>query len=284
MQHASAADDCALAATGVLITTGGRARANVMASESVTLASHEPFLLVTFIKRGSATQTDIEQSGEFGVNICSDQQLELLDVAGIFSGRATDKLTSELFTPRPAQVIGAPLISGCVQSLECRLAGQWPVGDHIAYVGEVAAVTVPAAARPLVRHRRRAFPLGPPLRRAPYIGLTVTPARCRPGTTVRVAGNVFCDPAGTSAAEIRITDGTATWKLARFVVQPRGHFGGEVTVPRQLGAGRWRLVATAGDLAGTATLTVSRVGRDDNQGAAAAASCAAVSRPLAKEQ
>jgi flavin reductase (DIM6/NTAB) family NADH-FMN oxidoreductase RutF len=284
VQHASAADDCALAATGVLITTGGRPRANVMASESVTVASHDPFLLVTFIKPGSATHADIERWGEFGVNVCSDQQLELLDVAGIFSGRSTDKLTSELFTLRPAQVIGAPLISGCVQWLECRLAGQWPVGDHIAYLGEVAAVTASGTARPLVRHRRTAFPLGPPLRRAPYIGLTVTPARCGPGSSVRVAGNVFRRPAGTATAEIQVTNGTASWNLARFGVGPRGQFGGEVTVPRQLGAGRWRLIASAGDLTGAATLTVFRAGRADNHKTAAAARCAAVDRPLAKEQ
>ncbi len=79
------------ATTVGMITTDGKHGRNVMAAEWTLQVSYEPMLIAIFI-HDSPTLWNIRDSGTFGVNIASDDQAELVNIAGGYSGTEVDKL------------------------------------------------------------------------------------------------------------------------------------------------------------------------------------------------
>ena len=72
------------------------------------------------------------------------------DVARHFAskGRQTTELLQDIGV-RPGDT-GAPLLEGALGWLECRRAAQYEVGDHTLFVGEVVALDLGRAGRPLI--------------------------------------------------------------------------------------------------------------------------------------
>ena len=80
------------ATTVALITTkGSKYGQNVMAAEWTMQISYEPMLIAVIVHE-SPTYWNMEQNRVFGVNIASEEQAELVNIAGGYSGTEIDKL------------------------------------------------------------------------------------------------------------------------------------------------------------------------------------------------
>jgi flavin reductase (DIM6/NTAB) family NADH-FMN oxidoreductase RutF len=139
------------ATTVGMITTEGKHGRNVMAAEWTMQVSYEPMLIVIFI-HDSPTLWNIRDSGTFGVNIASDDQAELVNIAGGYSGTEVDKLG----IPCTFETYGGklvPLIKGCALNAECRVRSIQELGDHVMVVGETETATFDDKKSPLVYTR-----------------------------------------------------------------------------------------------------------------------------------
>jgi flavin reductase (DIM6/NTAB) family NADH-FMN oxidoreductase RutF len=124
------------ATTVGLITTKGKHGRNVMSAEWTMQVSYDPMLIAIFI-HDSPTYWNIDDSRVFGVNIASDDQSELVNVAGGYSGTEIDKLAIPgTFQTYPAKHIDVPMIKGCSLNAECKVVSTQKMGDHIMVVGE----------------------------------------------------------------------------------------------------------------------------------------------------
>ncbi|MGH2405872.1 MAG: flavin reductase family protein [bacterium] len=244
--------------TGVaLITTSGPLGDNVMAAEWTMQVSYEPFLIATFVSLQEATHGQIEASGEFGVNVCSDEQLAHAALAGGYTRRDVDKLSSELFEISPAKYIKAPLIRGCVVNAECRLHAQFLVGDHTAFVGQVVAATYDETKRPMIRRGQGFYQLGPRIERPRVAYIAVAGDARGPGSVVRVVGRVFDPP--SDGVQIAVQEPSGNRRiLATVETNPRGVFSGEVQLPDDLSPLPLILLALAGDRVGRARLSAGQ--------------------------
>jgi len=140
--------------TGVgLVTSTGRHGPNVMAVEWTMHISYDPMLIAIFIHDGSATYENIMETKEFGVNMSSDEQASLVNIAGGYSRKEIDKLNIKLFNTYPARRIKAPLLKGCVINAECLLTSHYKIGDHVAVIGEVVDAKFDEKKAPLIYHR-----------------------------------------------------------------------------------------------------------------------------------
>ncbi|MEE9202198.1 MAG: flavin reductase family protein [Dehalococcoidia bacterium] len=81
----------------------------------------------------------LRRSGQFVVNIPSQEVLHATDVCGTVSGRDHDKFALTGLTPLPATKVSAPLIAQCPINLECVLRHQLALGSHDLFIGEVVA-------------------------------------------------------------------------------------------------------------------------------------------------
>jgi flavin reductase (DIM6/NTAB) family NADH-FMN oxidoreductase RutF len=86
---------------------------------------------------GHYTCQGIHQAKAFSLNFPSHDLVTQTDYCGIVSGKKHDK--AALFTTRPGEKTGAPLIEECPLCLECRLEQVIARPKHDVFLGQVVA-------------------------------------------------------------------------------------------------------------------------------------------------
>lgn len=148
-------------ATTVAMLTGASGdRENVMACEWAMMISTSPMRFVIAVGPHCATHELIEQSGEFGLSFCSDEQARLSHVSGSYSMHDVDKWELADFAKYPAKKIRAPMIADCTLNVECRVVATHPFGDHTVFIGEAVWAKYDPDKQPLIYHDGKYWHLG----------------------------------------------------------------------------------------------------------------------------
>jgi flavin reductase (DIM6/NTAB) family NADH-FMN oxidoreductase RutF/predicted GIY-YIG superfamily endonuclease len=123
-----------------LVSSAHEGVKNVMAAAWAMPLDFNPPKVAVVIDANTYTRQLVEASGEFALNIpCRAIAASVLK-AGSASGKEIDKFAHSGLGSFPAQVIGAPLVEGCVAWLECRiLPGTDNQQRHDLFLGEVVA-------------------------------------------------------------------------------------------------------------------------------------------------
>ncbi|MGQ0637935.1 MAG: flavin reductase family protein [Nitrososphaerota archaeon] len=140
--------------TGVsMITSTGPLGYNVMAAEWTMQISYDPLLIAVFIHQSAATFKNIKKTKEFAVNVATDEQTSLVNIAGGYSRTEIDKLkVRNHFKLLKSRYIKAPTIAGCIINAECKLVTMKRLGDHTMMVGKVISIKYNKTKKPLVYH------------------------------------------------------------------------------------------------------------------------------------
>ena len=145
-----------------MITSDGYFGKNVMAAEWTMQISYDPLLIAVFLHESSITLKNIRNTKEFGVNVASDKQSTLVNIAGGYSGSEIDKLrVKNSFTILKSKYTKAPMIANCVINAECKLFSIKKIGDHFMVVGKVVAMRYDKTKKPLLYHTGKYFQIGP---------------------------------------------------------------------------------------------------------------------------
>ncbi|MCI0562528.1 MAG: flavin reductase family protein, partial [Nitrososphaera sp.] len=138
---------------GLITTRGSRIGPNVMAAEWTMQISYDPMLVAIFV-HDSPTYRNMMECRVFGVNIASENQAELVNVAGGYSGVELQKLAIPgLFRTYKAARIDVPMVSDCVLNAECKVMTTRRLGDHIMVVGRVVTAKFDEEKSPLIYTR-----------------------------------------------------------------------------------------------------------------------------------
>ena len=84
----------------------------------------------------------IEESGEFVVNLTTEQLVRATDFCGVRSGKDIDKFKEMHLTPLPSKEISAPGIAESPVNIECKVREIKPLGSHTMFLADVVNVTV----------------------------------------------------------------------------------------------------------------------------------------------
>ena len=123
-----------------LITSSGKWGHNIMTAEWVHHISYDPAMVVVNIDACGRHCGKHNRVGQFGISLASEDQGELIKVAGNSTGKEVDKIAvlRELgFGFYKAKMIDVNMVDGAVLNLECKLIKHEKMGDHIMFVGEV---------------------------------------------------------------------------------------------------------------------------------------------------
>ncbi|MBB6056210.1 flavin reductase family protein [Tolumonas osonensis] len=124
----------------VLISSSYQGKANVMAAAWTMPLDFSPPKVAIVIDKNSFSRSLIEKSGEFVICIPTVQQEELTTAVGSCSGKSMDKFSEYKITTEKASLVAAPLISGCVAWLECKLIPEPHIQNtYDLLLGEVVA-------------------------------------------------------------------------------------------------------------------------------------------------
>lgn len=102
----------------------------------------DPAMVSISIRRERYSYDIIKETGEFVINLVTEDIARATDYCGVKSGRDTDKYKEMNLTPLASQNIKAPGISESPVNIECKVKEIIPLGTHDMFIGEVVGVTV----------------------------------------------------------------------------------------------------------------------------------------------
>lgn len=82
----------------------------------------------------------IKQSGEFVINLTTEELTYATDYCGVVSGREHDKFKEMKLTAAAADKVSAPMIAESPVNIECRVVRVEELGSHHMFIAEVLAV------------------------------------------------------------------------------------------------------------------------------------------------
>ncbi|BBF44663.1 flavoredoxin [Lachnospiraceae bacterium KM106-2] len=84
----------------------------------------------------------IKESGEFVINLTTEDLVRATDFCGVRSGRDVDKYQTMKLTPEKASIVNAPLIKESPVNIECKVKEIVKLGSHDMFIADVVAVNV----------------------------------------------------------------------------------------------------------------------------------------------
>ena len=165
-----------------------------------TICTNPPMLSIS-VRPERHSYHMIEETGEFVVNLTTEELTFATDYCGVRSGRDTDKWKDCGLTKEPASKVSVPLIKESPVNLECKVVRIDELGSHHMIVADVVAVDVDDAyfdekdtfhlskAKPMAYSHGRYYGLGEQLGTFGY--------------SVRKTANKAAKPAGKAAPGAR---------------------------------------------------------------------------------
>lgn len=121
-----------------LVTTVNLKRnPNVMTASFVMPISFEPKYVAFSIAPSRYSFENLNQTKEFGLNVCSEAMEEVAKICGSWSGKEKDKFKLARLTQESSRIIKPPVIKESPVSFECRVEALQQFGDHFLVVGKV---------------------------------------------------------------------------------------------------------------------------------------------------
>ena len=85
----------------------------------------------------------LKESGEFVINLTTEQLAKATDYCGVRSGKDVDKWKEANLTPAKAEKLQyAPVIEECPVNIECKVTEVKELGSHHMFLAEVLAVQI----------------------------------------------------------------------------------------------------------------------------------------------
>lgn len=157
-------DTLRLWASGVSVVTTARGveRSGMTVSAFASL-SLEPAQILVCLAKDTRTAQLLHETGVFGVSFLNEHQAAISDR---FAGRIPLDTVEERFSGVEVftAATGAPIITGAIAWLDCRVLTQYDGSSHWIVIGEVLATGQREPARPLLYFDRdyRSVALGEP--------------------------------------------------------------------------------------------------------------------------
>ncbi len=117
-------------------------KTNIITIAWCGIVCSNPPLISISIRPSRHSHEIIKRSGNFVVNIPTEEILEKVDFCGNHSGSGIDKFQKCSFGKLPSSKISSPMIKECPVNIECSLRQVIELGAHNMFIGEVLAVHV----------------------------------------------------------------------------------------------------------------------------------------------
>lgn len=137
----------------VVTSTAGGVQHGMTVNSLVSVSIDPPMVTVT-MANSTRTLALVRKSGVFGVTMLA---LEQQEIAELFAGRIPEEGDRMTGLPTFELVTGAPLLSGGLAYLDCRVVHEYQMPTSTLFVAEVLAVEDGAGGRPPLLYFNRDF-------------------------------------------------------------------------------------------------------------------------------
>lgn len=116
-------------------------RPNIITAAWCGTTCSSPAMVYVSIRPERYSHHMIKESGEFVVNLVTEELAFATDYCGVKSGREVDKFQVMKLTPLVSKKVKCPGIAESPLNLECRVTQVIPLGSHDMFLAEVVNVT-----------------------------------------------------------------------------------------------------------------------------------------------
>lgn len=102
----------------------------------------DPVMVSISVRKERYSYDIIKRTGEFVINLVTEELTYATDFCGVKSGRDVDKFAEMKLTPVEVEGVSAPAVAESPLSLACRVKEIKELGSHDMFIAEVVGVTV----------------------------------------------------------------------------------------------------------------------------------------------
>jgi flavin reductase (DIM6/NTAB) family NADH-FMN oxidoreductase RutF len=143
----------------VLVTTCDKdGKPNIATFSFIMPVSFDPAYLAFSIAPGRFSFKNLQEVGEFVLNICTEDMLDAIWICGTNSGKDTDKFEMAGLVTTESLKVRPPRVKDCPVQLECIVEDMKEFGDHYLVVGRVSELHIEKSEfRPIYHHTGKEF-------------------------------------------------------------------------------------------------------------------------------
>ena len=121
------------------------AKSNIITVAWAGTVCSDPAMVSISVRPSRWSHHIIKESGEFVVNLVTEDLVKACDWCGVRSGRDHDKFQEMGLTEYQADLMDTPAIAESPVNIYCKVKQVIPLGSHDLFLGEVIGVTVDEA-------------------------------------------------------------------------------------------------------------------------------------------
>lgn len=125
-----------------LVTCGSLEKPNIFTVAWTGVLNTQPPVTYISVRPERFSYDIIKNSGEFVINLPTEQLVRAVDYCGVRSGRKTDKFKDMNLTVSKAEVVNCPLLEQSPVNVECKVREIVPLGTHHMFVADIVRLDV----------------------------------------------------------------------------------------------------------------------------------------------
>lgn len=125
----------------VMVTVSDGEHDNVLTVAWCGILSTDPARAYISVRPSRHSYEMLKKSGEFVINLTTEQLAQKTDYVGIFTGGKVDKFEKCNLTRVPSKVVSAPTIAESPMALECKVFDVIPSGTHDIFLADIVSLS-----------------------------------------------------------------------------------------------------------------------------------------------
>ena len=125
----------------VMVSCGDMQKPNIITIAWTGIINSDPPMTYVSIRKERYSHHIIEESGEFVINLVSEDLAFAADWCGVKSGRDFDKFKEQKLTPQASSVVSCPSIAESAVNIECKVKEIKELGSHDMFIAEIVNVS-----------------------------------------------------------------------------------------------------------------------------------------------
>lgn len=124
----------------VMVTCGNDEEKNIITIAWTGIINSEPPITYVSVRKSRHSHHLIEESGEYVINLTTEELAKATDFCGVKSGRDLDKFRETGLTPEAAEIVSCPMIKESPVNLECKVLEVKEYPTHDMFIAEIVKV------------------------------------------------------------------------------------------------------------------------------------------------
>lgn len=125
-----------------LVTCGTVEKPNIFTVAWTGILNTQPPMTYISVRPERFSYDIIKSSGEFVINLATEQLVRAVDYCGVRSGRNTDKFKDMGLSVQKAGAVGCPVLEQSPVNIECRVREVVSLGTHDMFIADIVRLDV----------------------------------------------------------------------------------------------------------------------------------------------